>query len=291
MLKLQFKTIKAYLAGIRHFYIIDLGVNPMISRQGAPLELLAITLRGIRKRQIVVKSTRLPISREILTGMCTLLGQGIFEPYTSALAKAAATLAFFGLLRCGEFTSCDLSHEPALSIGDVSIFQEKTGAGISVNIRASKTDPFRAGCVIKVCQTGGIACPVEAMTQFLKHRAATFSQNNGPLFKQVDGRPLTRSAFVAIIRVILQRMGLNPDCYAGHSFRIGGATAAAEANIPDHLIKTLGRWSSDCYQTYIRTPLSLIREAQVKMAGQVPRMLSANSARERTAHTPSRRQR
>ena len=38
----------------------------------------------------------------------------------------------------------------------------------------------------------------------------------------------------------------------------GGATTAAARGVPDHLIKTLGRWSSDAYQIYIRTPVSSI---------------------------------
>ena len=29
---------------------------------------------------------------------------------------------------------------------------------------------------------------------------------------------------------------------------------AAQAGLPPHLIKMLGRWSSDAYQLYIRTP-------------------------------------
>jgi len=38
-----------------------------------------------------------------------------------------------------------------------------------------------------------------------------------------------------------------------------------QARVENHLIKTLGRWSSNCYQTYIHTPKSCIREVQRSM--------------------------
>ena len=49
-----------------------------------------------------------------------------------------------------------------------------------------------------------------------------------------------------------------PGCYTSHTFRSGAATSAASCGLPDHLIKTLGRLSSDAYQIYINTPVSTI---------------------------------
>ena len=67
--------------------------------------------------------------------------------------------------------------------------------------------------------------------------------------------PLTRPVFTQHVQRALSEAGI-PDSgrYMSHSFRIGAATTAAEAGVPAWLIKTMGRWSSDAYQVYIRTP-------------------------------------
>ena len=43
----------------------------------------------------------------------------------------------------------------------------------------------------------------------------------------------------------LEAIGLNPKLYGLHSLRAGGATAAANAGVPDRLFKRHGRWRSE----------------------------------------------
>ena len=122
-----------------------------------------------------------------------------------------------------------------------------------VHIKCSKTDAFRMGCDIYVEHGEGSVCPICALGNFLALRGSS----EGPLFTFSDGCPLTRQQLSSTVQSILHSAGYTGS-YSGHSFRIGAATTAAARGVPDHLIKTLGRWSSDAYQIYSRTPVSSI---------------------------------
>ena len=56
------------------------------------------------------------------------------------------------------------------------------------------------------------------------------------------------------VRQALQEAGIDSKPYFGHSFRIGAATTAAKEGVGDATIKMLGRWRSNAYQLYIKTP-------------------------------------
>lgn len=89
-------------------------------------------------------------------------------------------------------------------------------------------------------QTNQSICPVNVMKHYFTRRGTT----PGPLFIFASGRPLTKGALTAESRQLLSHFGFQASDYAGHSYRIGAATAAASAGLPPWLVKTLGRWSS-----------------------------------------------
>ena len=93
-------------------------------------------------------------------------------------------------------------------------------------------------------------CQVTAVLTYIVKRPP----GNGPLFKFINGRPLTRSLFVEQVRKALTLAGINPDNYAGHSFCSGAATTAAKQGLGDATIKMLGHWKINAYQLYIKTP-------------------------------------
>ena len=166
---------------------------------------------------------------------------------------AAATMCFCGFLRSGEVVvPSQTGYDPTshLSFGDVLVDSTVNPQCMEIRIKASKTDPFRMGVSIYLGRTDNDLCPVAASLHYMVHRGTTA----GPFFTFSDGSYLTRERFVQAVRSALEQMGLVSSNYAGHSFRAGAATTAAQRGIQDVLIKTLGRWESSAYTLYVKTP-------------------------------------
>ena len=132
-----------------------------------------------------------------------------------------------------------------------------------VRLKVSKTDPFRQGQTIVIGKTNSLLCPISAMVAYLNSRP--LSSDSGPLFTYVSGGLLTREKLTRETRLLISKEGLESRGFSGHSFRIGAATTAASANLPPWLIKVLGRWSSDCFERFIKTPPSVLAQVPQKL--------------------------
>lgn len=265
VLQLKCSTIKLYLSGVRFCYL-QAGVENPLCKEEANLARLHTILRAIKKIQGTSTLRRLPITFNILHLMCQTLRKGAFTPFTNLMLEAAFCVAFFGFLRCGEFTcNTTFNSQINLTIGDVRIISDKSY--LTVTLKASKTDPFRQGVTINLFSTGHDICPVTAVSDYLAALPDRSKQPHQPFFQNNQLQPMTRQYFIQHLKIILQRLGLDSGQFSGHSFRIGAATSCSAMGIEDHLIQSLGRWSSDCYIRYIRTPLSSISRAQRRMCG------------------------
>ena len=196
---------------------------------------------------------RLSITLQIMQSINDLL---INQPhsYANILIWAACCLAFFGFLRVSEFTipsNTSYDKECHLSPADISIDDRNNPQLLKVKIKQSKTDPFWRGVDVYLGATGTTLCPIKAILPYLALRP---NHHNGPLFIFEDGCSLTRQCFSSILDNLLSRLGFDTTQYNTHSFRIGAATTAAQSNIPHTSIQILGRWKSNAYQTYIKTP-------------------------------------
>jgi integrase len=236
------QSIKGHLSAIKYFALIH-GQDTDFTE----FQRLHRLLKGIKRVQAqkFSKPKRLPITPPILHTFYTNLSRSPLLYEDKLMLWAAMLTAFFGFLRVSEYTSLRVrSHDPAVNLCHSDVFIRSPNV-IDIRIKASKTDPFRIGTIIRLTRNFSTLCPVQALLNYLQNN----SHKSGPLFTFHDGRFLTRRTFAAALNK-LKPAHINN--LSSHSFRIGAATTAAAAGHPRWLIQALGRWSSDCYKTYLR---------------------------------------
>ena len=105
----------------------------------------------------------------------------------------AFTLAFFGFLRCSEFTcSGTFDITSHMSRSDItfqpSIFRPSS---LEVTIKKSKTDPFPESAKLIIAKSNSMVCAVTALRDYMLQTSTQGPAQ--PLFQFCDGRYLTCS--------------------------------------------------------------------------------------------------
>ena len=130
-------------------------------------------------------------------------------------------------------------------------------------IQSSKTDQYRDGAWIVVASSRRATCPVAMMIRYLDRAGLSC---DSPLFCQLSKtksgyKPRSKGLSYSRLReLVLEAFkDIVPDISAigTHSLRSGGATAAANAGVPDRLFKRHGRWASESAKDgYVQDSLS-----------------------------------
>ena len=251
---LKSQSVSVYLSALRHLQI-SAGLP---APQRAEWPRLQYVLKGIARVQPSPSTRRLPITAAImlrLQSVCSTVTTNVIE---ANMLWAACCLGYFGFMRSGEFTLQSPSSPPSVLVSDVEVDSHVSPSLVRLFLRRAKTDPFGKGISIFLGKSGSTLCPVFAILSYLAVRPNT----KGALLVRADGSPLTRDQFVRLVKMALSAANIDASAYSGHSFRIGAASAAAAAGVPAYFIKALGRWESEAYHVYIRTP----REALASVA-------------------------
>ena len=253
---LGYASIRTYLAAVR-FHNIELGFSTNFDH----MQQLNMLMRGIRRvKGKSCRPKRNPITPEVMKVLKSQLRQASFVEQDKLMLLAAFTTAFFGFLRSSEFCSpTRMTFHPDSTLLVKGVLLSENVAILSIKV--SKADPFRNGSQIRLAASSSSVCPFRALQKYLSFCHIPSS----PLFKFSNGTFLTRQSLSSSMKSLLQPIFGNTKGYSSHSFRIGAATTAAAADIPDWLIKALGRWSSNCFEQYIRTPNKLIDSVPGKL--------------------------
>ncbi|MDU8927675.1 site-specific integrase [Alisedimentitalea sp. MJ-SS2] len=227
-------TIRRQMAALSSLHT-SLGYlpNPLKSR------LIASTMRGLDRihgqPQRAVEPLLIEQLRLILDGM----------PASPVGKRDAAllTIGFAGAMRRSELVGIDFEDIDVVS------------AGIRIMIRRSKIDQSGRGRIIAVPRGWTRYCPI----RYLEAWTDELADQEGAVFRscskggRVNSARLSVEAVATIVKRHVERIGLNPTKYSGHSLRAGYVTSAVQVGAAEHSIrKQTGHASSATMERYIR---------------------------------------
>ena len=165
--------------------------------------------------------------------------------------SAECYIAFFAFIRIDEITVNGSDQSNLIRLNQLSRLMTTQGQVVALQLTICKYKHSTNGrpFVIDIFQEDS-CCPVKAVLAFISVRGTT----SGPMFCWPGGAPIKRSIFVEQLNRALRFCNLDPTLYKAHSFRIGAATWAAAKGLSDAQIHQLGRWKSNAFLSYIRTP-------------------------------------
>jgi hypothetical protein len=194
-----------------------------------------------------------------------------------------ATIAFFYLLRVGEYTrprsnATNATRTRQFRVCDVGFF--KDGRQLTRHTTSLAELCTADQCTLKIsnqkngrmgetitheCASHPLHCPVKATARRVHH----ILQNGGTEgslisdFCTEDGewRNITPSHMRAGLRACvltlkLHEQGIDPDLIGVHSLRAGGAMALKLQGVADTTIKKQGRWTSMTFLQYIHNQIA-----------------------------------
>ena len=224
--------------------------------------LLSLLLQGIKRTSAPSKSVpRKPITTSTLRSLKSSLKSADIPHSHYLLYWAAFSLAFYGFLRVGEYTAPTRFSTNARTL--LARHLLLAADSLTISLPSSKTSQFAPPAPIHIGATSSSMCPVQAMRRFLRSRRAPLS---APLFVFPDGSFLSSRLVSTTLKWALLQAGEDPTAYSSHSLRIGAATTAAAAGLPDHLIQKLGRWRSGAYKSYIRPQPDQLQSSSVTIS-------------------------
>jgi hypothetical protein len=139
---------------------------------------------------------------------------------------------------------------------------------LEIKVIKSKTDQYRHGDTVHIAATAFAKyCPVRVATQYLAllksstgcqaHEYVLTGLQRTPAGLRTTGRRATNKLLTQQLRDALTPLVDDVTKYSLHSFRSGGATAAAASQtVSRQSLKMHGRWKSDCVDRYIHVPIA-----------------------------------
>lgn len=255
---LAINTCASYVGQVQGWHARAHGVK---LAAGMKLGRLADMMKGLRRlRGEGARAVRRGIAPHRLQAAMNV----VFNDPSNAVhanMRAALSLALQGLLRGAEFSvdgAGKFNPCKSMTRNDLVCLTE---GRLVVMMRPCKNMQYLGGKTVPLVIGAGGAYvdAVREMRNLLRvdpvssREAATTSMFRQPsVARPGEWEPLTTATVRHWTRQLMQAIGEDASQFGAHSYRIGGATALFTAGANEMVIRTMGRWSSDCYRLYVR---------------------------------------
>ena len=242
---LSYSSIVNYNSAISYYHKIRGLVDPTNTFYIRKL------LQGIHRRKPRKPGLK-PINMALLKKIVSNLHIISLSKYDIYLYRAIMITMYFGCLRVSEVMESAglLDHTLTVNLIECLVCDGQTIAYklMLKTFKHNYTQPF----TMKLVKAKDIViCPVKALTDYLQIRPNV----GGSLFIDENRKGIKRAHFAQVLKLVLEKLGIDSGKYNTHSFRIGRTTDMAMGGFSHEKIKILGRWESDAYRKYIRPTL------------------------------------
>ena len=242
-------TGRAYFGAANAWHLRKTGIG---FAAGMDLKRLAEMVKGLKKlRDGPPQQMRRGISpKQLREGMDI-----VYPPVTRENVNIRAMLStgLQGLMRGRELgAEGSFDHELDVARGDIST---ATAERLAFFCRPAKNMRHTRGKTVPiVIGAGGKFIDAHAeVANMLKLDPTPWGKEDcTPMFRHANGDAFTTDQVRDLVKALMLSIGENPDQFGAHSLRFGGATALFAAGADPIHIKTMGRWSSDCWRLYVR---------------------------------------
>ena len=250
----QSSSIKSYVSAIKKLLVID---GYKWKDEEVLLNSLTKACRLLNDR---VKA-RLPIQRGFLE-MIFFEVERYFsrrsQHYLEWLYKAIFLMSYYGMMRIGEVTMSPhvaraknvhmaTNKDKILILLYTSKTHGKRHRPQKIKITSIKEDARQYRT-----QTHKHFCPFAVLRQYI-HMRGCYDSEEEQFFVFRDKQPVKPSHASAVLKLMIERLGLNSKFYSMHSFRIGRTSDLIKCKYPLDEVQRLGRWKSNAVLRYIRS--------------------------------------
>ena len=248
---LKASTIQGYMSSLKHAHLTR-GLNNPLLDDGFVQQVL----KGAKNRDSLEEAElKAVVTIPIMGKIWEELRKINWQIETKRMIWAITTTLFMGSLRPSEIMCVkndEYDEAKSLLWSDVKFLETKIENKklefLQLRIRHSKTSKSMPEQIIEIPEVDSKMCAVKAWKKWMMMRKSK-KDGTTPVFTFKDGSLATVGDFNRKLSVLLPEE--TPKITA-RAFRPALATIMARQGASQDTLKSLGRWSSKAFQTYIR---------------------------------------